>query len=79
MAIAADRFVLLTEEGIRDGKCGALIETPFGELPVTIGDAFEDRVAVIVDRSEIWTRRGASWERVAEADIRLNCIRWTRQ
>ncbi|MEE9163264.1 MAG: sialidase family protein [Thermoplasmata archaeon] len=67
---------ILTEEGIRTPDRKPVRDIPFQGAP-SVGDARERKIAIIVNRSQVWTRREGEWRRELTTDWALQCIRWT--
>lgn len=65
---------LLSTNGIIDENLSP-VDTPFGNRLVHHGSQNGKKVALIVDRSEIWLFDG-QWSQLLESDWTLNCLVW---
>ncbi|MHA2357594.1 MAG: WD40/YVTN/BNR-like repeat-containing protein [Candidatus Heimdallarchaeaceae archaeon] len=66
-------------EGILDSETNPIPEVPFQGRLVHHGQVKDYKVAVIVDRKEIWTFINNTWEKVVESNLVLNCLLWTQE
>ena len=70
--------LLLSEEGILTLNGKPYPNVPFDNAQIIAGDVHQDKLAVIVNNHEVWTRTSGTWHQVGVApDIRLNCVCWT--
>jgi len=70
------QVILLTDQGIKglDGLNrfnGSLVTSS-----ITSGDTFDEKLAVVVDKHEIWIYDGGEWEKEVSSDVRINCLKW---
>jgi len=71
---AKENLLLLSEEGILNSNNEPYPNVPFQGVPVNAGDVYQDNVAVIVYKYEVWTFASGKWRRIAATEIKLNCI-----
>ena len=74
---AKENLLLLSEKGILNFNNEPYPNVPFQNLSVIAGDVYQDNVAVIVDKHEVWTFTSGEWHQVVTTEIKLNCICWT--
>lgn len=66
---------LLTAEGVLDQQ-GNPVGAPFGVASVAAGDARGGKIALVVDRHEVWVHQDDTWSKVASSEMTLNCVTW---
>ena len=76
---AKENLLLLSEEGILHSNNEPHTNVPVQNVSVVAGNVYQDQVAVIVDKHEVWTFVSGKWHQVVSTDIRLNCIWWTSE
>lgn len=69
-------MLICTEQGLLDRRGEPLPQLPFAGRSVTAGAAADGRLAVSIDRHEIWILRQGDWQQEARLDANVNCLAW---
>jgi len=61
--------LLLSQQGILDTKGVPLKNIPFQGAPVVAGSRQNNKLAIVVDRRQVWTFTSRKWEQMVDADL----------